>query len=771
MTRTLIALLCVSAPSAMPACLSFGEPEPGSACRSSSPELVWLNAPPSAQRAPNQRGSFDPLIDDPSFATGVYAAGESAFQLRAQGKHLVEVFLTSLNQDKDSFVLEANGAAIDTRNVVKPGPDRYMPTSSTRRVVLLGIVEGGASVKVRTRAGRYVLSAVRWTPRETFESRLVPVMLERVRKLLADPFTEDLLSRRTGNIQHLCDRLVLSSREPVRREALLGLTRAHYWAAAENHRARDLDRLEQLFEQGLKVMPDDQALRQMVSASCAALNIGRVGHMPGGAMCAKAAPVPWEPDLAPPPRGAPEWAVAQRRLAARMDAITRWWVEKRQRPNGELGGGWDDDSEILRYWGPQALGLGSAVAAAGIRKLATGLWSSGIVLNGYDRRVSDVEHASEASADTQPILAALLPGDPAVRARLAETTACAEHWIVRQPDGHWRFRGAWFNCREFDPRPERAVDVHLNLRAVGPALWHAYLTRDPKVIRLLADWADSWVVAMRSTAHGKPAGIFPSAVKSADGSYLIGSDRWDKPSVEWDYYQWSGWSQETLTSLLLAVHDLTGDARWLQAAGESFQIVGRCGDFPRLCEQIKSEPQAYYEWRRRTGDARFDKAFGHDPKPSLAATLALMTAHARRVEERLGANFDMFTSEALYTDRVYYSMTPQYRQLLFGAEAPRGERYPTFAATWPAANGEFARAVIAAKDTELGLHFYNFGSREMQVPLRVWRLKAGTYQWESRDLQGAPVSAGEVAITHLPQVVQLTLPPRKEITVSLRRAR
>ena len=765
MRPTAVFVFCAFGPPALAGCLGFGDPKPGSGCRPSSPEMEWLNAPSSPQRAPDQRGAFDPLIDDPAFTTGVYAAGEAAFQFRAPGRHVIEVFLTSLNQDKDSFVLEAEGTASDTRYVVRPGPDRLMPTSSIRRVTLLGIVEGGRSVKVRTEATRYVLSAIRWTPQDSFESKLVPAMLDRVRRLLADPFFDGLLSRRTSNLQHLCDRLVLSNQPAVKREALLGLTRAHYWAAAENHRARDLDRTEQLFREGLKIMPGDPILRQMISASCTALNIGRIGRMPSGPYCEKVAPVPWEPPLSPVPRGAPEWAVEQRRLAARMEAITRWWVEKRQRPNGELGGGWDDDVEIFRYWGPQALGFGSPVAAAGIKRLAEGLWSSGIILNGYDRRISDVEHASEASADTQPILASLFPDDSAVRARLAETTACADNWIARQPDGRWRFRGSWFNCREFDPRPERAVDVHLNVRALGPALWHAYLARDRKVIGMLANWAESWVEAMRSTSYAKPAGIFPSALKSADGSYLIGSDQWDKPSVEWDYYQWSGWSQETLTSLLLALHDLTGESRWLEAAGESFRIMERCREYPRLCREIKSEPQAFYEWRRRTGDPRYDQAFGYDRDRSLPAALALMAGHARQTSARLSVNFGMFTSEVLYTDRVYYSMTPEYRQLLFGAEAPRGERYPTFAVTWPAADGDFARAVIEASPARLRLQLYNFGVTEFKAPVRLWRLKAGRYRWESTDGTGSKVAQGELVISRHPQDVHLPLPAQKEVTI------
>jgi len=113
-----------------------------------------------------------------------------------------------------------------------------------------------------------------------------------------------------------------------------------------------------------------------------------------------------------------------------------------------------------------------------------------------------------------------------------ETTACASNWIDRQPDGTWRFRGAWFSCRDADPEPKRALDVHLNTRAMGPALWYAYLNRDAGLIRLIRDWAPARLNSMRQTGHGKPAGIFPSVVRAADGSYLAGSSAGAKPRAE-----------------------------------------------------------------------------------------------------------------------------------------------------------------------------------------------------------------------------------------------
>jgi hypothetical protein len=694
-----------------------------------SPEAaaVWVNRPASPEPTPG--------------GAGVYFAGDARFQIPARGPHLVEITLAALEEWKDRFALEAAGAAVDTRFRDRPDERRLRPQSRLQRITLRGMVDAAQPLVVKTASARYILYSVSWTPQQEFETTLVPQWLDQARKLRFDWRRG---TARRLELESLAGRLLLSAQAEVRREAIVDLTRALYWVAAENHEPAEIDYTGKLFLQGLQIAPQDPILRQMISASCLGLNSSS-RRMPNGPYCNDIQPTPWEAPVPAPPPGAPPWAVEQRKLAARLDAITRWWVEKRQRPDGQLGGGWGDDVEILRQWGPQALGLGSQAAARGLKVLAGGLWKSGTLLHGYDRGISDVEHSSEPTTDTQPLLAALDPDSAEARARLAETAACSEYWIGPQPDDRWRFRSSWFNCRERDPRPERALDVHLNTRAMGPALWYAYLTRDAALVQRLVRWGEAWVEAMRSTKHGKPAGVFPPVVRSIDGSYLIGSQDWAKPNAEWDYFQWSGGAQEALASLLLALHDLTGDQRWLEAAGETFDVQD-----PALRQEILTAPAAYYEWQRRTGKVAV---------PDAQRLLARMAEMARETEARYSVNFDMLTSEVIYTDRVYYALPADYRQYLFGGESPRGDRYPTFAVTWPPAGAWFARAVLDAGSDRLTLRLYNFEDRPLEAAVRVWRLAPGRYRWEG----------GEVEVSQRAQLLSLPVPARREVTVALRR--
>jgi hypothetical protein len=729
----------------------------GSRCVESTIDAEWLNPPSTPHLAERRaRPHFDETVHDPALERGISLSGrQQRFALHGTGRYLVELFLWNPESDRFPFRLVAGGLVFDEQPLIAPGPGRLRPKRGVRHTSLITVLEGPVEFMLETEAPGYVLSALRWTRIAEFETKWVPKLAERANHLHANILTQASAHSPTARrawLQHVSDRLAHSRDTRMRDLGLLGRTRAWFWLAAENHEPDDLLQTERLFETGLKIMPENAILRQMISASCSA-QVGQ--RMPRGLYCQGVKPLPWSIDVPTAPAGAPSWAVAQRRLMRRMGALTRWWVEQRQAPNGELGGGWGDDVEILRYWGPQALGFGSEAAAGGIRKLADGLWHSGALLHGYDRAVSDVEHSSEPTTDTQPLLAALDPSDRAVLQRLGETAACSEHWMAPQPDGFLRFRSSWFNCREADLSPARALDVHMNVRAMGPALWYAYLTRDPALTTRIAAWADSWIRAMRDTRHGKPAGVFPSVVRSADGRYLVGSDRWDKPAAEWDYFQWSGGSQEALASLVLAAYSLTGKRTYLDAVGESFRP---CERHAEICDAMRSSPEAFYEWRRITGDSKYDAAFGYNPAGDV---LERMLEMARATEERFAVNFDIFTSEVLFTDRVYYPLPAEYRWHLFGGESPRGDRYPAFAVTWPAAKAEFARALLTASENEVVFRAYSFESAPATVPVRLWRVRPGRYTWTSGE------QSSEFTVDRVPHTVDVSIPVGKEVTVRI----
>lgn len=717
--RTALACICFATllPAALPqgGWFAFGEPQSG------TPALVWLN-PDSPVTAPATL-RLDPGLALPEVRTAAVVKGSPRFRIDAPGEFIVELFVQLVARADADLVLRTGGRILDAR--LQAAPLRLYPGSKRQRTwILSGAVRGGEEFELGSSYPYFLLVAARWTQRGSFETDIAPKLAARLEQMAADPFFEGRRSSRAPRLRELGD-LLLHSRQPeLRRAGLIGAVRGAYWQAAEDHEPRDIRLTGQLLDTALQEMPDHPLIRQIASGACLRQNTGSPQGMPCTDTMKRAQLVPWTPTDRTDLTRAPQWATAQWRLRARVEDITRYWVTERQRPNGELAGGWGDDVEILRQWGPMALGLGSAVAEEGIRRVALGVWSSGMLKDGYNVRIEDVEHAAEPTSDTLGLLAALDPFGPDTRARLGTTAACSANWIVPQPDGAWRFRSSWFNCAQHDPSPERAVDVHLNTRALGPALWQAWLTRDEALIALLERWGQSWRAAMHSTLHGKRRGLIPAAVRSADGAFLLGP-AWDKPALEWDYFQWSRGSQESIARLFQALEDLTGKPEWGDAAREALAAVDLN---PPVLEPQREED-----------------------------LLATLTAEMKVAERRLQINFDMHTREAIYTDRVYYPLPPRLQLRLFGGEAPRGDRAPAFAVTWPAVNTRYSRLVMTADSERLEALLYSFEEQTAEARLRLWRLKPGRYQWR------AGSSSGRFEVSRLPADVTMTVEPHREL--------
>ena len=154
--------------------------------------------------------------------------------------------------------------------------------------------------------------------------------------------------------------------------------------------------------------------------------------------------------------------------------------------------------------------------------------------------------------------------------------------------------------------------------------------------------------------------------------------------------------------------------------------------------------------------------FEHSSEWDGGAQLAQM---AGDFERRLSTNLAMYTTEALFTDRVYYEIPEAYQRFLFGGAAPRPDRSPALAVTRTPAREEYAHAVIAANDSALDLKFFNFEPALVQASLRTWRLRPGRYQWTVVETK----QQGEVQIDGPRRYVTIPLAPGRELTVTIRR--
>jgi hypothetical protein len=755
-------------------CISFAtQPIAASQCRCFlAPEstVQLLNTQKSGKvTAGVTADDFDSELYDPAFLDGALIENSQPrllFQPPA-GEYMVEVTVTGLvNSDKQFWLV------LDKERI---GPWRAVNGKTVTLLAWMSVGRRPVIFAVETDAPRYVLSAVRWTDRDHFGHKDVPRLLARARRQFRQPVYGRGLEgavARVSQLIELLERVRLANDAAARREAMVGLARARYWLSAENIDT-DLEETSQALRRAAAVAPQNALLRQTISAWCRGIPNLATRRSVQEDFCARIKPEPWPVAVPRPAPGAPDWATTQRLLMARLHAITSWWVHNRQQPNGEMGGGLASDIELSRLWIPLALGFGDSDAALGLNRLIEANWKREAAGN-------DQPHAAamlisgEAGIDIQPLALVLNPDNEQIRRRLIRSSECIKNWIQPSPSGHWHFLGGSFTCDKFVPDITLGFDLLQNVRAAAPALWRAYLTRDPELIRILSRWGEAWIASMRQTGGGKPPGVFPPAVRFSDGGYLVHSPRWWEPFPDSRLYNWSGASQEAAASLLLALHELTGEKRWLDAAGESFALVA--GNPTQRFEslEILANPQAFLEWRQRSGDPRYDNYFHYSvPLPGDQSWLQQMrteaTQLARNIESRHAVNFAMYTSEALFTNRVFYPLPSSYLLRLFGGESPRGDHYPTFAVSFPPPGRDLARAVLLATIQRLEILLYNFERGEIAAEIRLWKLSPGKYQWQVIAPSGnsSPLRSGVLEVTHRGQLFSFPLPPKTEVVLRI----
>jgi len=448
--------------------------------------------------------------------------------------------------------------------------------------------------------------------------------------------------------------------------------------------------------------------------------------------------VAWGQEFLPKaiPPGAPLWAVRQQELRARVDYIVQWWWNNRQAPDGSLGGGWDDDCEVLRRWSITSIICGNEGVEAGIRKLINGIWTSGTLLEGagYDRKKRDVEHSCETSADSSVILA-LDYGDPLQVERFLQTTGTTDtlHTGINT-HGHRHFRGITMSATFVSDD----VDTLYHGRAMRPAAMIAWYTGIPRAVKLLHGYAKARSEDTVRAGRGKPAGVMPAVIRFKD-EHVDGINSWVCRRYG-SLYQWDAHNRDMVLGKLLGAWMLTGDDKVLDGYRAELKLIRKYmrrkdskapeGSEEWAARQLARWPKFATWYRVVTGDRQFDDIVRTDREYGkyliTGDPSAIVAAHEADLSY-VRFNVPMVTSEVRGTDRV--DLHPwSLIQALTGSPVAITEP-PTFHVTWRHVDRNFAALVRNDFWTDGGsIWVYNFGDRPVRPEIRFWRLEPGMYE-------------------------------------------
>lgn len=571
----------------------------------------------------------------------------------------------------------------------------------------------------------------------------------------------------------LLQQILADPEDPLYDQAAYLLGKLHYWLYKE-----------QEYEQDLQAYPYFFGLISDQYADHRLLRMYRGEPIFHPIHC----PMPMEAE-------APEWAKLQREAMCRMQEIIHWWVEQRQAPNGELGGKFGDDVEILRWWLPAILGADDSLARLGYTRLANGVWDSGLLERGYSKKVEDVEHAAELFRDTHPVMLLLNYGDPRFVERcLISMQNLRDVWTTVNPQGQRLFRSAYFSATEVVEGEPYGVDVAMNARATLAGLWAAWYNQNPTLLRLFSEWGQSWIAAAQRTDKGKPPGLLPAAI-GPDGEIGGYSENWYHPELGWKYYQWEriGGINE-MYNQLLGMYALTGNDDFLEPVNQTLALATQTPHQRGKLEAGTAAWAAHYLRgdhkaadapgggigmanlaKSLTGSSRYDEFLKQHgsayARYVLSGDPADIVEGCQQLLASLRYNYPLKTTEVKFTDRVYVPMD----QLLFGmytGHMGSGFEYPALAVSWKRTGKDVAVLVNGSSRQSLKVSLFNFTPQEKEVGMKLWQLEAGNYEMRLKDqASGRLLYRQSLNVRERAQEVPLRLPGQQSCVLEIRQLR
>lgn len=483
---------------------------------------------------------------------------------------------------------------------------------------------------------------------------------------------------------------------------------------------------------------------------------------------------------------APEWAQAQYETLCRLRLISHWWVTEQQAPNGELGGKYGDDVEILRWW-PALILSGDTITYSGWKRLADGVWNSGKITDGYAKKVSDVEHASEFVSDTAPVMT-LFSDDPVYADRLAYSARHFEHlWTGTTPTGDRFFKSAWFSSSEIETDPPKNRDVVYNTRATKAVRYYAWKTGDPHVIDLLSQWSSSWARAAMRTDKNKPRGIVPPSIRFPDGAINGDEPSWYDANMYWTYFNWRGSAMmleqmlftytqtrdeqllQPLWATLALIRDHAGNEDAASVPGSAAWAVQKMIHSPRFMSVAS-------QWRLITGDTRFDDVLLRYGTPYLRYRMTNDESHLveglAEILEKVRYNTPLLTYEAIHTDRIYVTNSGNGSSHLKGMLTGDGmiedmSPYPVL--TWEKAPSTTTALITDSTPNSINATVFVFEENEANITARVWPLQPGEYKMTLTDESGHKVVEERVTIYERGQRLQFVVPGNQLVRLQVER--
>jgi len=432
---------------------------------------------------------------------------------------------------------------------------------------------------------------------------------------------------------------------------------------------------------------------------------------------AQSSPVIPEPQPTP---GVPLWAFRQLEDLKLVKQFVDWWIDQRQVPYGDFGGGISDDVDLTEQWpGLALMGVEPDKINASLKALSDAVYKNGMRVNGLGYITTDELHAYEEGLNTDAERLYLNWGEPKSIERLMATVKALTSIVTVNPAGHMHFASNWYGGRVvYREGPWEWQKPYSFTVMHAPILMGLY-NGNPIARGLVTGVIDGWM------AHGKQAPdghwIYPNEINWRTDAERVGD----------------GGGVTTPLQSALAAFRFTGDVKYLRPLEGRVATSGA-----GVAAEMNENPSAL-----ASADPGLARLFAANPAKGDFGQYAAWNAtgdvkplealHGDAIQDKLRHMY-MYTEGHWWSDRVEQPNEILQRERLGGIALKRNQTYPGNTVSWrfdtPGAAEQVAILLPGATRDHFKVIAYNISDQPQAATMTAWAVTGG--RWRMTDANG-----------------------------------
>ena len=250
-----------------------------------------------------------------------------------------------------------------------------------------------------------------------------------------------------------------------------------------------------------------------------------------------------------PPKGVPLWAFRQTQDLKLVRQFIEWWIDNRQVPYGDFGGGISDDVDLLEQW-PGLVQMGDIPdkAAHSVDALADAVDKNQMITNGLGTILTDYLHTYEEGINTRSEDMYVNWGNPKVVERLMETARAYPRITEVNKTGRTNIFTQLFSGTRVVREGPWGWEHPYSYLILHPGIMLVNFNGNPTVKKLIVALADSYISYGKQQPDGtwRFPEFFNSATDETSGTL--------KPNTR---------GINAVTQLFWAAYAWTGDKKYL----------------------------------------------------------------------------------------------------------------------------------------------------------------------------------------------------------------